>query len=225
MKNSGALGDVAGQGLDAAIAAFVAQVDFARYSSARLATQTSRSSYKRVRELAPPRAGRQGHGQMASHIRWRPIGKEASVGLALQDLNAAAPHWIIQEIGTGQKAVQHVGTRANPTGRPEKGATYVKTVRSQVGRRISPGLVWSSSGTHYTPSNYVFKHTQNLWLRSQVKGAPVYFNAKTRRTAPGIRIGREIEGQHFIQKGGQAGFREYRQSVLTAARSQLRKRP
>lgn len=221
LRDSGALG---GPALDKRLAQFVAQVDFARYSAARTATTVSQRSFRRKRYEAPPRAKREGHGQMRTSIRWRPIGKGASVGLALQELNNAAPHWIIQEIGTGKRAVQHAGTSPNPSGRPRKGATYIKTIPSQVGRSISPGLVWATKGGKYSPPIRA-RGNQNLYWRSQVHGAPVYFDPSTNRTAPGLRISREIKGQHFIQKGGQAGFREYRKTVLAAARSQLRKSP
>lgn len=221
VKSNGALGDLSFGELDERLSAFVAQVDFARYAAARRATQVSQSSFHRTRDLAPARPGRHGTGQMTSFIRWRPIGKESSVGLALQELNRRAPHWIIQEIGTGERAVQRVGTSPNPVGRPRGNATYIKTVKSQVGRRISPGLVWATKGGAYSPPGSA--RGENLRWRSQVSGAPVHFDPKTNRRATALRIRNEIKGQHFVQKGGQSGFREYRETVLAAARSQLRK--
>jgi len=221
VTDRGSLGGKPGYGLDRRLSQFIAEVNGARYRAARVATDVSRANVRRSRPLAPPRAGRY-HG-LKDAIRWRPIGAEpsAGVGLALQELNQKFPPWLVQEIGTGQRAVQHVGGSPNPVGRPTKGAAYVKTVKSQIGRRISPGLVFAAGGRYVPPGS---GRNQQLFLRSQVKGAPVRFDRATRRSQPAIRISKEIRGQHFIKKGGQAGFREYRESVLAAARSQLKKR-
>lgn len=217
---TGALGGGPGL-LQTRLKTFQASVLAAQREAARSATGASRANVRRVRDLAPPRANRY-HG-LKDAIRWHAT-PDGGVALAVRELTAKFPPWLVQEIGTGQRAIQKVAGRPNPQGRPTKGAAYVKTVRSQRGRRISPGLVFATSGGEYSPPNYVNRHNQQLYLRSQVKNAPVRFNPKTRRSAAGITISREIKGQHFIQKGGEEGFREYRQSVLAAARSQLRKR-
>ena len=87
-------------------------------------------------------------------------------------------------------------------------------LRSQRGRRILSSLVFADApGGAYTPPGA--RRSQQLFYRSQVTGAP-------RRRRP-IVIKREIQGQHFIQKGAQAGFRQYRQSVTAAARQAFRK--
>lgn len=201
------------------LTAFTRDVTAAQLRAADVANQVSKSHVRRLRDLAPPRAGR--HHGLKDAIRWRGL-KGSGVGLALNELNEKFPPWIVQEIGTGQRAIMRVGGSPNPAGRPTEGASYVKTVKSQRGRRISPGLVFASRGGKYSPPGSATG--QQLYLRSQVRGAPVRFDRSAQRSAPGIRISREIKGQHFIREGAQAGFREYRQSVLAAARSQLKKR-
>ena len=156
-------------------------------------------------------------------MEWQPNG--FGVALNIQKLNTDFPPWLVQEIGTNQRAIQGEASatgNATPVGRPAKNATYVKTVRSQVGRPIKGFLVWATRGGQYTPPGAATG--QQLYLRSQVKGAPVRFDTSTNRYAANIKIGKEIEGQHFLRDGGQAGFREYRSSVLAAARTQMRKK-
>jgi len=196
---------------------FEAAVRSAQQSAALVATKTSRSKVKRVRPLAPTRAGRY-HG-LRDAIRWAPV--QGGVGLAKQELDQKFPVWLVQEIGTGQRATQRVAGRPNPSGRPAKNATYIKTVKPQAGRPISSAFVFATKGGTYSPAGAA--RGQQLYLRSQVKGAPVY-NSQTRRTAPRIVISKEIEGQHFVRDGGRAGSREYRRTVLAAARTQLRKK-
>lgn len=205
--------------LDDRIRTFRAQVKSSEKASAAMATRTSRSTFKRVRDLAPPRAGRWGKGRMTSSIEWAPR-TDGTVGLKQQQLTAAAPHWIIQEIGTGQRAIARVAGTPRPVGRPTKGAVYVRTVKPQVGRRIAPGLVFATKGGQYSPPGAA--RNQQLYARTMVRGAPIH-TARSRKSAPAIRISREIKGQHFIQKGGDQGFREYRESVLAAARQQFKR--
>lgn len=194
----------------------------ARLQAAQTATTTSRRNVKRIRDLAPPRKGRY-HG-LQDALQWQAT-KGGMVQLDMNRLNTNFKPWLVQEIGTGQSATEKLADKPNPIGRPAKGATYVKTVKSQLGRRISPGLVFASRGGHFQrPSAALRNSGQQLYLRRQVTGAPARFDRATRRSEPGIRISKEIKGQHFVQKGGREGFREYRNSVLAAARSQLRKR-
>lgn len=213
-------GDVLGADLRRRIRDFQRDVQRARRQAGQTATQTSRSLVPNTRPFAPPRPGRNAQ-RISQVIRWRPVGSgqdDAGVGLNVSELNKEAGHWIIQEIGTGQRATIKVGGRPNPTGRPTAGATYVRTVKSQRGRRISSGLVFATGPAgQYTPPGAA--SGQQLFARRQIKGVP----AVRTKSQAGIRIQREIRGRHFAQKGGEAGFREYRQSVLAAARSQFRK--
>lgn len=211
------------RGFDARLAVFLHEVQNARRSAAQVATTTSRQAIGRTRPFAPPRRGRN-HESIERVLRWGLVGRgntDAGVGLNFTELNKRSEHWIIQEIGTGQRATIKVADKPNPRGRPTAGATYVRTVKSQVGRRISSGLVFATgpAGNYSKPGS---ASGQQLYLRRQIKNVP--FASRRDRSQPGIIIGREIPGQHFVQAGGREGFRHYRQSVLAAARSQLRKR-
>lgn len=198
--------------------AFLGDVQAAQVSSARTATTVTQRSAKRLRPLAPPRNGRSGRGQMAKSAKWRPT-KTGRVQFNYLGMNQDHPHWIIQEIGTGQRATVRSGGESRGRGRPRKDATYVRTVKSQKGRPISGGLVWARGGKYIPPITGRVGNDQ-LMLRSQVTGVPFVRN----RQLPKIVIRREIQGQHFVRQGGQAGFREYRGSVLAAARQQLKRR-
>lgn len=206
-------GDTFGAAMARRLNALLAADQAARRAAAKTATAVSRDTWNsrpNKRPVVQQRAGRESTGgQMASYVNWVPA--QGGVRLDMQELDAKAPHWIIQEIGTGSRATIKQGGQANPVGRPGKGATHVRTVRSQRGRIIR-GLVWAESG-HYVPPGAGVG--QNLYLASQVTGVPA------RR--PNIRISREIQGQHFIKKGGEAGFRQYQSSVLAAARQAFRK--
>lgn len=224
VTDRGSLGGVAGQGLSQRVDRFLQDVERVRTESAKTATDVSRATVrnrKNRRATAPSRNNR--YSGLADAVRWRPIGKNsAAVGLALKDLEAKFKPWLVHEIGTGQRAIQRVSAQPNPVGRPKKGATYVKSVKSQVGRRIKTSLVWAQGGQYASPSNAT--RSQQLHLRSKVEGAPIRFDPVTKRAAPGFKIGKEIDALNYIQKGGDQGFREYRESVLTAARQQMKKK-
>ena len=205
MRNGDPLG-AGRRGLDERLKEFLAADLRALKKAADTATTTSRSSFKRKRDIAPPRPGRSGSGQMTKGIQWSRVSGQASVALRMADLNKAAPHWIIQEIGTGQTANIMRGADGGPE------TVRATTIPSQKGRRISSGLMWATKG-RYSPPNRA-GGTENLFPRIGPAG-----NAKN-----AMVIRREIEGQGFIKKGADTGFREYEQSVLTAARRQFRKR-
>lgn len=218
----GALGGKPGGILQQKIGAFIKDVNAARTRSAATATQVSKQNVRRIRDLDVPTGGRDRYHGLQDALRWRPVSGGSGVGLALNELNAKFPIWLVHEIGTGERAVQRVAGQPNPVGRPGRGSSYIKTVKSQRGRAISNFYVFASRGGQYSPPGSA--RGQQLYARSMVKGAPVRYDPQTQRSAANIRITREIRGQHFVQKGGQAGFREYRESVLAAARSQLKKR-
>jgi hypothetical protein len=200
-------------------------VDRARVTGAQTATQVSRSKIKRVRELSPPRQNRY-HG-LKDAVKWQPpSNSETAVALNLAHLNKNFPPWLVQEIGTGQRAVQRAGGRPNPIGRPSASARQIRTVKSQKGRRISNAFVFASGGKYSAPRRGVNTDAlvpRNLLPIPAVTGAPLRFDPSTRRAAAGIRISKEIEGQHFVRDGAKEGFREYRRTILAAARTQLRK--
>lgn len=215
--------DPFGTRLDVRLRAFEAKVESARQAGAAAANRASRNSLVRTRPIAPPRPGRN-HESIERVLNWRPItvnGKQGSaVGVNQSELNSRAPHWIIQEIGTGQRAVARVAGRRRATGRPTKGDSAIRTVKSQKGRRISSGLVFADGpGGQFSPPGSA--SGQQLYLRKQIQGVP--FATRRDRSQAGIIIRREIEGQHFVRDGAREGFRVYRRSVLAAARSQFRK--
>lgn len=189
----------------------------ARRQAATTATRITRESFTYKRPFnVPPRAGRESsQGKFTNALRWQvtagPVG-EVQFDVAAAD--ARVPYWIIQEIGTGQSATLKRGGSANPRGRPQSGASYVRTVRSQRGRVISPNLAWASGPTGvYTPPGN--RRDQQLYLISQLTGPR---GGRVRRRRRPLYIGREIQGQHFVKRGGTEGFREYNDTVLAAAR-------
>ncbi len=188
----------------------------ARKDAAQIATQTSRSNFRYLRPAnAPKRPGRPSTGgKFADALKWEAKpGPTGMVEFDLAHIDKRVRYWIILEIGTGQSATMRRADKPNPRGRPSAGATYVRTVKSQVGRRISPNLAFGTGprGT-YTP--FGAATGQQLYLRRQLKKAPV----GPRRAQNGVYISREVIGQHFVQKGGREGFRAYRTSVRAAAR-------
>lgn len=208
ISSTNVLGDAGTGGirsLGERLAAFAAADVAAQRAAVAKATTVSRSSFKRKREIAPPRPGRSGQGRMTESIVWGRVKDQSSIALRIADLDKAAPHWIIQEIGTGQRANIF---RAEENG-PQVGR--VATVPAQRGRVIPSGLAWASQG-RYVPPNRA-GGTDNLFPRIGAAHA-----------SGTMTIKREIEGQHFIKKGAEEGFREYRTSVLAAARRELRKR-
>lgn len=179
----------------------------ARTAAAKVATRGTRANFHYRREPIDPRPGRSSTGgQMRSHLQWvtTPDGK---VEFDIKKADAEVPHWIIQDLGTGKRAVLKHAAAPNPVGRPKKGATYVRTVRSQKGRRIRGGLVFASGG-QFSPTGS--RRDEQLHWASTVTGVPF--------RVPAVRITKEIRGQHFVERGAEAGFSEYRQSVLGAAR-------
>lgn len=201
----------------AKIDSFLGDVQTAQVQSAKTATTVTQRKAKRLRPIAPPRAGRHGTGQMAKAAKWRPT-KTGQVQFNYLGMNKDQPHWIIQEIGTNARARVRSGGRPLPKGRPRKDATYVRTVKSQKGRIIRGHLVWARGGRYIPPITGRVGNDQ-LFLRQTVQGVPHVRG----RNLPNIRIQREIKGQHFVREGGRAGFREFRGSVLTAARQQLKR--
>jgi hypothetical protein len=198
---------------------FLAAEQTARTKAAQTATSASRAKFRYKRPAnAPRRPGRSSTGgKFKTYLNWKPTAT-GGVAIDTKALDKNARHWIIQEIGTGGRATVKRGGSPNAKGRPKNGAAYIRTVRPQAGRRLSPGLVFATGpGGHYAPFGAGRK--QQLYLRSKIKGAPA-------APAPGheVRIRREIKGQHFVQTGAEKGFRQYRTSVLSAARTAFRKR-
>lgn len=184
--------------------------------AAQIATSASRANFHYLRPPAgAQRPGRESTGGMfPSYLEWEVDPRSGQVELALQNLETRAPHWIILEIGTGERAQMRVGGDEDGSGGSIGPRATLRTVKSQRGRRIHPSLVFADGpGGKYSPPGA--ERGQQLFARSRVIGAP--------RRRLGIVIKREIEGQHFVQKGAEAGFRHYRRSVLAAARDAFQK--
>ncbi len=216
------LGDPFGADLQRRIDAFLTAEKDARVKAAQLATAESRRVWnarinkRHVAARPMMMLGRTSTGgKLASHVKWEAT-SDGGVEVDIQSLDRRAPHWIIQEIGTGGRATIRQGGAINPKGRPKKGATYIRTVKSQSGRPISRSLVWATKGGVYSKPPGTGR--EQLQLRQLVKNAPT-LPGKAR----GMRIRREIQGQHFVQSGGTKGFRQYESSVLSAARQAFRK--
>ena len=184
--------------------------------AAQIATRTSRASFHYLRPPAgAQRPGRESTGgRFPDYLEWEVDPRSGQVELALQELETRAPHWIILEIGTGERAQMRVGGDTDGAGGSIGPRARLRTIPTQRGRRIHPSLVFADGpGGKYSPPGA--ERGQQLFARSRVIGAP--------RRRLGIVIKREIEGQHFVQKGAEAGFRHYRQSVLAAARNAFQK--
>lgn len=203
-------------GLDRRLRKMNADIDRAKVKAANTATRVSLKTITHKRAIAPPRPGRN-QERIEKVLKWYPVANENAVSLNSQDLNKRAKHWIIQEIGTNRSAFIYVG--------PDR--IFTRTIPSQKGRRISSGLVWATKGGELAVPGS--SRNQQLFLRSKVEGAPgVRRHVRTSddiasRRVSTMRIRKEIPGQGFVQAGGKAGFREYRKSVLAAARSQFRR--
>ena len=197
------------------IDAFRAQEIAARRTAATTATQVTRASFHHSRpQNVPNRPGRDNPLPMLQALRWVPSGNGVAFDIA--EANYQAPYWIIQEIGTGQSAgLLRDGVKFG-RGRRAVGAPNTISVRSQVGRRISGRLAWGTgpAGTWVAPGGGT---GQQLYLRALLKGGAA--------ARGGMRIKREIKGQHMVQQGGNQGFRTYRTEVQAAARRAFGGRP
>jgi hypothetical protein len=197
--------DLLGSGLLARMSELLEADEKARRSGAKAAAQTTRRSFRYAREVAPKRPGRSSTGgQLGTHLTWG-LTRGGMVAFNVKKADTEAKHWIIQEIGTGQRATIQMGIGK---------AAIVRTVPSQRGRPISGGLVFARGGRYSPPGA---ARDEQLFPVGDVRGVP-------RGPRGGLRITREIKGQHFVQKGGREGFRVYRNEVLAAARRILRKR-
>lgn len=207
------------------IAAFEEENERALAKAAQLATQKTRrrwTSRPSKRPVAPPRNGRfSTGGQMASSLQWRVKG--SGVSFNEDAASRAAPHWIIQEIGTDASATIHKGGQSNPKGRPAADAEYVRTVRAQHGRRLPSGLQWGSGGKFAWPSKSI--RNQQLYETADLENVPVWNRRRGVTTTRGggqmyaIRIDKEIKGRQFVAHGGKAGFQSYKDSLRLAART------
>jgi hypothetical protein len=192
-------------------------------AAARAATRKSRAMFTSGlsgRPLAPPRAGRPTtSGQFVSYINWT-VARAAkgsvstTVQFDLHKLDAAAPYWLIQEIGTGNTA----NITSGVAGRQVR---YGGHVQSQVGRKISKYLMFAPGpGQRPTRSGGLTKGkhgssggtgTDQLYTASALDMSQTFHNSAH-------RIKREIRGKHYIQIGGAEGFRYFKSNVVTGTK-------
>lgn len=182
-------------------------------AAAREATRVTRNTfrYKRPADAGKRRGRSSTGGHMREALEWIPDGN-GGVRFNATRANQDALHWIIQEIGTGERALVRQGGQSQARGRPSVLANNYVRVKSQVGRRISPRLAWGTgpNGTFVAPGD---GSGQQLYLRSKLRGK--------RGPKRGMTIRREIQGQHFVQQGGVAGYSQYRQQLLEKARREF----
>lgn len=178
---------------------FEREAQRAAREAAMRATSVSRERFlSRLsgRSTVAPRPGRPTtQGTFADHIEWTPVADGHRVSAQVGRLQRVAPYWLIQEIGTGKSAkiasggLGHLRGGQGRSGPRESGNVRV---RSQAGRRIPSGLVWSGNSVG----------------QDQIVPGPA--------ERP-ITIRREIRGKHYLRTGGRAGFRRYEASMLNAA--------
>jgi hypothetical protein len=209
-----------GRGITDRVDLLVRNEKMARRQAAAEATKATQASwhYKRPADAAP-RRGRSFStgGQFPTFLEWRDNG--STVAFDAQLANRRVPYWIIQEIGTGESARIRRGGESVQRGRPTREEAAVRSPRipSQIGRVIPSSLAFGTrEGGTYTPPGAATG--QQLYLRKRLSGGNLSFINEPSSQRHLLVISREIEGQHFVQKGGTQGFRQYRTSVLAAAR-------
>lgn len=216
VRSSAPFGPGAANSIKRRIARFQQLERQAAQESAAIATATTRANFRYLRPPAgAQRRGRESTGgRFSDFLEWEVDRATGQVELDLQELETKAPHWIIMELGTGERGQMRVGGDTDGAGGQLGPRARLRTVKSQRGRRIHPALVFADGpGGQYSPPGA--ERNQQLFARNRVIGAP--------RRRLGIVIKHEIKGQHFVKKGAEAGFRHYRRSVLAAAREAFQK--
>lgn len=188
------------------------------------ATEVSRRTFaskRSGRPFAAPRRGRRTtRGRFESHIAWLDLpGPWSFVIFDEDELEDAAPYYLINEVGTGSRATRY---RHKPDG------TLVAEpigFASQKGRYIKPGLVWADGGNAVRPSRARYGQDQ-LHPAARVSVAKTSRGTTRRKRAavnplrtPRVRISKEIEPKHYIREGGKAGYAQYSTSIRSAARN------
>lgn len=167
-------------------------------TAAMRATSSSRARFLSRLQGRPTTAPRPGRpttqGAFADHIEWSPVGHGHRVSAQIGKLQRVAPYWLVQEIGTGSSAKVATGGLGNLRGGQGRSGPRLSgnvRVRSQAGRRIPSGLVWSG----------------NRVGQDQIVPGPA--------ERP-IVIRQEIRGKHYLRTGGNAGFRLYEAELYQA---------
>lgn len=170
----------------------------ARMSAAAVATSKSQAQFTYLRKVVAPRQGRETTGgRLRGMLQWQADPNDTHVRFPWQQLDKVAPHWIVQEIGTGKRAIMRHAVSSQPgnrtgrrVGRTRNNSPDLKIVKSQVGRPIA-----------------LLPNT-DTGIRTRI--GPIGRKPVT--------IQREIRGKHFVREGAKAGHRSYRQQLVAAAR-------
>lgn len=189
-------------------------------AASRAEAGASALASERKRVPTESREGRPS-GVMADQIFFRVEGD--TVRLDYARLNATTRtkdggnYWMIQEIGTGESATM---TEYLPGG----GVARIPIrVRSQVDRKISPGLVFMQSGRGVPPHSeggsdplVPFSQTDAPMPGERIAGSGSFFSHVN--PSGGIRIKREIQGKHFIRYGAGEAANWYKDQVVERVR-------
>lgn len=154
------------------------------------------------RPLAPARTGRPTTGgRFADDIIWERDG-HGGIELDVPRLQAVAPYFLIQEIGTNKTA-----NILNGAGSSGPGSI---SVRGQAGRSIAWTLFWASGAGSNAVQATTGATGDQLYLAPDI-------NINTMVAKRRKRIRREIKGKHYLRDGGAAGFSELEVLLLTDA--------
>lgn len=159
-------------------------------------------------------------GVMQDNIIWQVEGDTVRLDYARLEgatkTSSGGNYWMIQEIGTGQSAnmVEYL-PGGGRTDSPIK-------IPSQVGRKISPGLVFMAAGRAVPPLSggkgepiVPYKETEQAKDSAAGRGFRAGSGSFFKYINPydGIEIGKEIEGKHFIRNGGAVAATHYRNEL------------
>lgn len=194
-------------------------------AAARRATAKSRAAFTAGlsgRPIAPARKGRPTtSGQFPSYINWSATrGGGGKVGTTVQfdlhKLDANAPYWLIQEIGTGETANITSGVAARQV-------RYGGSVTSQAGRPISKFLMFAPGpGQAPTRSRGLTKGKRgssgSTGFDQLYRAGDLDKQAVANFRSGPHRIKREIRGKHYIQIGGNEGFRYFKSNVIAGTK-------
>lgn len=185
------------------------------------ASRTQFSSERSGRPFTSPRRGRRTtQGRFESHIMW--IDGLEHVFFDEEELEAAAPYYLINEVGTGTRGA---GIRYRHDAQGNVTGSRVE-FPSQKGRYIAPGLAWGDSGNVVNSKTSRYRQDQihrtaSLTLGPGARrGRGAVNPLRTQR----VRISREIPPKHYIREGAVAGFKSYAQPLRNAARTTFDRR-
>lgn len=197
--------------------AFHQSLDAAQSEAAEAATLAGRKRWKARQDRRPrvgPRPGRSTKTHTNRVIKWTPLDAKTDTG-ATFDVKSAdrrVPHWFIHEIGTGKSAHMKRPVHQGRTGRPKKGASTVRRVKSQKGRKIKRHLVWSDGAP-------MVQQGKDERARVRRSGGGQLMLASEMGVPPRTRlmvIKKEINGKHFVMKGTTEGFRRFNTLLMAA---------